>query len=632
MMGKNHKLPAVIGMVTMLGGAGATLAPLSAQADLTGFVENASYYRKDHGVSKFRTRIQLEGEKQLGDVGFFSNATINGTFRASYDGVYDINSDEWGDEAGGSVTIESIEPGLPNQVPYGSGLADLSAVPGNPSHTPGPNDGLIVLGDPLYDPNGGVSFGVPVRPCDVDSRGCLDDYMDLSENELRYPEFNDRADFIRELYLDGSIYFDSGDELNLRIGKQQVIWGRTDLFRVLDVINPVDYSVNNIYDELEDIRIPMWMVNAEYRMGPTGSFDDLNFSMVWNFDKFRPHNLGQCGTPNNILGASCFFRGMKSLWDNGGTVSNFANGTIATEFPSHTIGIRDVEEYEWNLSNTQFGMKVEGVYGDLGFSLNAMHYRSQLPSLRGGIPADNPFVPGTDYQQWPYLIAFDIHFPRVTMLGGSIDYYSQAIDTVFRVEVAHTSGEEFANGLDPDLFSESDVVRYVIGVDKNVFIRSINPNRAFLLSAQIFGQHLLDHQEETAPLGKVGMPDWEENWTATFLIKGWWMNDRLSPQIIAAHDFRANASVIAPSIDWLINDSWQIVFGANIKFGSGPESYEDCRTCNPFPPYTATPLHDGGAPGSIGLGGLEPLGRFRTGPIGMAADEDEVQLTIRYRF
>ncbi len=49
----------------------------------------------------------------------------------------------------------------------------------------------------------------------------------------------------------------------LKLGKQQVVWGRTDLFRVLDVINPVDYSRNNIYDELPDIRIPMWIAQAE---------------------------------------------------------------------------------------------------------------------------------------------------------------------------------------------------------------------------------------------------------------------------------------------------------------------------------------------------------------------------------
>ncbi len=167
----------------------------------------------------------------------------------------------------------------------------------------------------------------------------------------------------------------AGDnEVNFRLGKQQVIWGRTDLFRVLDVINPVDFSRNNIYDELEDIRIPMWMLTTDFRFGPTGAFDDFNAQIVWNFDKFRPHNLGQCGTPNVILDAGCFFRGMVNLWDNGGTVANFAPfdpanpslGLLATNFGPQTIGIRNVNMPEWSLSNTQLGIKFEGVLGDLG--------------------------------------------------------------------------------------------------------------------------------------------------------------------------------------------------------------------------------------------------------------------------
>jgi hypothetical protein len=37
-------------------------------------------------------------------------------------------------------------------------------------------------------------------------------------------------------------------------------------------------------------------------------------------------------------------------------------------------------------------------------------------------------------------------------------------------------------------------------------------------------------------------------------------------------------------------------------------------------------------PGSIGVGGIEPLGRFRAGPIGTAWKENEVHLTLRYKF
>lgn len=619
--------------LALLGGSSLALTPLTSvmaeeEMQFTGFYENATFVRDSAGLSKFRNTVQVNADKKFGTLGQlnFNNVAFHGTFRGTYDGVYDLNSSEYGSGAGGAVNLENNIAGAGSTVPHGGGIRPPGTFFGF-NDARNPNEGMIVLGENLHKTRGGVAFGVPVRPCDKDSRGCIDDYLDYSSNDLRFPEFNERLDFIRELYVDFDNELPNGDILSWRLGKQQVIWGRTDLFRVLDVINPVDFSRNNIYDELEDIRIPMWIAKADWRMGAGEVFDDLNLSFVWNFDKFRPHNLGQCGQPNSILDAGCFFRGMNNLWENGGTVANFAGGNIATDFGPGQIGIRKAHMPSWSLSNSQFGIKLEGVYGDFGFSLNALTYRSQLPSLRGGIPAQNAFTGETAV--WPSLIAFDIHFPRVNLIGGSMDYYSQAIDTVFRFEVAHTEGEEFANTLQSRLFSESDVTRYVIGADKNIFIPFLNPGRAFLFSGQLFGQHIHEHQLEDRPLGKAGMPDWEQNWIGTLLVKGWWMNDRLSPQIIVAHDFKAQATAIAPSVEYLFSDNLKIVAGANLKVGRGAREFDDCRSCNPWDPFTSYGLPEGV---SAGLSGYEPLGRFRAGPIGMAQKEDELQLTLRYSF
>lgn len=592
--------------------------------EVNGFVENATYQRSGIGLSKFRNTAQIEFRKQLGDMGGMSGVGLNGTFRATYDAVNDIN-DHFGDSAGGAVQMENIGGG--NSVPFGGGIV----LPGGDfDSVANPNQGLQLLGADLHPTAGGVGMAVPVRPCDKDSRGCIDGYMDADSNELAHPEFNDRLDFIRELYLDGSYQTADGGDWSFRVGKQQVIWGRTDLFRVLDVLNPVDYSRHNIYDELEDIRIPMWMATAEKHFGATETFDDLNLQFVWNFDKFRPSNLGQGGSPYAILDAGNFFRAMNNCWENGCTVANFAGGALATDFPKNVIGIRKAHMPGWSFDNTQFGIKLEGQYHDMGFSLNALTYRSHLPSLRGGIAADNPFTPAVESQAYPYLIAFDIHFPRVNLIGGSLDLYSDALKSVFRFEGAYTSGEEFANTLRPELYSESDVLRYVIGVDRPTFIPFLNKDRAFLLSAQLFGQYLVDHERAKVNGIKAGIPDFEHNHIATFLIKGWYQNDRLSPQLIVAHDFGARATTLAPSVDWLINDNLRLTVGANIKVGDSAQSFDDCRACNPFPPFTGA-----GAAGDLALrnlAGYEPLGRFRAGPIGMAQNEDEAQITLRYRF
>lgn len=652
--------------------AAASLVPATASAqssewDVSGFAESALYVREGIGVSKFRNTLQLEASREFGNVGPFSNFTVAGVLRGSYDGVYDI-TDEYGKGSGSALNFTSV--GVPAQTlspcqtgaipslttPYGSSpISSGFPIVLPPGCDPAvfipsafgfdtninPNSGLAFLGRNLHGANSGVILAYPTQPCDIDPRGCIDGYLDFTENQLKFPEFNDELDFIRELYIDGTLPVgDGGTELGIRLGRQQVVWGRTDLFRVLDVINPVDYSRHNIYDELEDIRIPQWMVNAELRFGATGPFSDLNLSGVYNFDKFRPNNLGQGGTPYSILDAGSFFRAMNTCWEVGCTVGNFAGGGVTTDFGPGQIGIRRANVPD---GHDQFGVKLEGVVNEIGFSLNYAEYHSQLPTLRGGIPAQNSFT-GQPDTVWPYLIAFDIDFPEVKLYGGSLDIYNDALGVAIRLEGAYTTGEEFANTLQERLFSESDVLRYVVGVDRTFFVPGMPSNSGLLVSGQVFGEHILDHQlEETAGsslgipgFGPAGIPNWKDNWTSTLLLRQPFKNGLVNAQVITAYDIRAKAGAVAPSVEWLISDSWKLTVGANLKFGKGAFAFDDCRTCNPWTPFTATPLHPvvGGLPqpGTVGLSGFEPLGRFRQGPLGSALTEDEVQVTIRYRF
>jgi len=619
------------------------------QVDVT--YENHTVHRENAGLAKFRNTLQAEFDKKAGD-----GWTLHGIMRGSWDGVYRMNSSEYGKDAGGPIVIENrfngSQAGLPPpayapqyQTPtvgYGSGFPIFGAGTGNLT-----NDGLRVLGDRWHSTDGGVAFAVPVRPCDVDSRGCRDfgGYGNQKLNELEAPEFNDRLDFIRELYVKKTFGLGDGKDLFLKVGKQQVVWGRTDLFRVLDVINPVDFSRNNIYDELSDIRIPMWMVQAEYRMGASETMQDRNFQVVWNFDKFRANNLGQCGTPNVILDAGCFFRGMANLWDNGGTVANFAGGVLATDFGPHQIGIRNVHLPDWSLGNTQLGAKYEGVTADgLSFSLNALTYRSQLPSLHSinGHGTVNPFTGGTNGLTGPTgtgapvsgLIAFDMYFPRVNLVGGSMDFQIPSAGASVRMEGAYTQGEEFSNTARSELYSKNDVFRAVIGIDRPTFIPFISETSATLISGQLFYQHIFNHEWHQAPIGPVGMPDWENNFIGTLLVKGFLRNGSISPQVILAHDFQARATAIAPQLEWNYTNNLKLTIGANYKLAEGRDrwKFDDCRSCNPYDPFTSANPGVQGVGQSYGLGGMEPLGRFRAGPIGAAFKENDLFVKLNYKF
>ncbi|HEY8857693.1 MAG TPA: DUF1302 family protein [Rugosibacter sp.] len=679
--------------IVSLGLAAATIAPQafgqeslpalgegSSPWNVDVFYENATYFRgKDNtgntvGLSKFRNTLQAEADKKLSD-----GWSFHGIFRGTYDGVYQLNKDEYGKNAGGAVSLESSLIGI--STPYGRSPLNYATVaaigypgsggntfgfnsttPGtiaNPSSGAGavplpytPNQGLRLLFDRWGSNPNGVQVAVPVRPCNIDSRGCTDfgGYGDKKQSELESPEFNNKLDFIREFYVRKNFNLDDGKQVFVKLGKQQVVWGRTDLFRVLDVINPVDYSRNNIYDELEDIRIPMWILQAEYRMGASDSFQDRNVSVVWNFDQFRPNNLGQCGTPNVILDAGCILRGFKSLWDNGGSVGNFANivppapgqpsgpgngAFLAADFGPHTVGIRNVDLPDWSFKNTQLGIKWEGVTaGGFSFSLNGLTYRSQLPSLHQfNTGVTNPFTGAI--VDTSNLIAFDLVYPRVGLLGGSADFQIPDANLAVRLEAALTHGEEFANTAQASGYSKNRVFRSVIGLDRPTIIPWINEAEATLFSAQLFYQHIFDHELRDGPYGKVGMVDWANNFTGTLLIRASLMNARLIPQVIMARDFKAHAFALAPSLGYRYSDNLSFNVGANFKFRADQQrwQFDDSRSQNPFGPFTSYPGNVSPfTPGSAGLGGLVPLGAFRAGPIGAAWREDEIQFSMKYKF
>lgn len=54
------------------------------------------------------------------------------------------------------------------------------------------------------------------------------------------------------------------DDITLTLGAQQLNWGRMDILRVTDVINPVD-THDLFYEELPEAKLALWMANLEWQ-------------------------------------------------------------------------------------------------------------------------------------------------------------------------------------------------------------------------------------------------------------------------------------------------------------------------------------------------------------------------------
>ena len=63
---------------------------------------------------------------------------------------------------------------------------------------------------------------------------------------------------LKEAYLDAGFF---EDRLFLRLGKQSIVWGKTELFRTTDQFNPQDLALSSL-PNLEESRISLWAARA----------------------------------------------------------------------------------------------------------------------------------------------------------------------------------------------------------------------------------------------------------------------------------------------------------------------------------------------------------------------------------
>ena len=85
---------------------------------------------------------------------------------------------------------------------------------------------------------------------------------------------------LREAYVDIGLGL-----MDLRLGRQQVVWGEADGIRVLDVVNPMEYREFILADYV-DARIPLWMARGHIYAG------EYTFDIVWIPD-YEPARLAQ---------------------------------------------------------------------------------------------------------------------------------------------------------------------------------------------------------------------------------------------------------------------------------------------------------------------------------------------------
>jgi hypothetical protein len=183
--------------------------------------------------------------------------------------------------------------------------------------------------------------------------------INARENELRFDCLDNAHDwcFVRELYLDVE-YKDTF----VRFGRQQIVWGKTDAFRLQDIVNPIDLGYHNVFPELEDRRIPQLGVDVIQGLPDVGDVQDVSLEVAWILDKWKPLQFGQCGE------AYAYTIACQARADAGAhQLFNFA--------------LAKVKERKWRIENTEVGARLEfrTPRPSVSFSLSAFYGFQDLP-------------------------------------------------------------------------------------------------------------------------------------------------------------------------------------------------------------------------------------------------------------
>jgi hypothetical protein len=90
---------------------------------------------------------------------------------------------------------------------------------------------------------------------------------------------------LREAYVDLTL---ADVPLSFRFGRQQVVWGESDQFRLMDIINPLDITWHLQQEDWDKIRIPLWMIKGIWDLGDIGPVTNAFAEVVWNPGDFSP--------------------------------------------------------------------------------------------------------------------------------------------------------------------------------------------------------------------------------------------------------------------------------------------------------------------------------------------------------
>jgi len=307
--------------------------------------------------------------------------------------------------------------------------------------------------------------------------------------------------FLRETYIDTSV-----GNLELRLGKQNIIWGEMVGLFFADVVSARDQR-DFILPDFEIIRIPQWAARVEY-------FGEKSHAEVIWLPYPDIDDIGKQGAE--------FF-----------PFQIFAPAGFSQQF-------NDEHRPDNNLKNSNYGARVSTLRN--GWDLSAFYYRST--------DVNATFYRDVTLSPTPTLV-FTPRHDRIWQAGATLakDFGS----VVAKAETVYASGRYFnvTRLTEPTGVVTQDTLDYVLGLDFTL-------PKETRLNLQYFQRVFFKHDPDLLQDRREG--------GVSLLLSGK-IGASLEPEFLIIQSVNRNDSLMRPKLGWIPARNWRVTFGVDIFTG-----------------------------------------------------------------
>ncbi len=314
---------------------------------------------------------------------------------------------------------------------------------------------------------------------------------------------------LREVYMD--MYFNNFD---LRIGKQQVVWGKADGVFITDIVSPLNLS-EFLLPDFDEIRTGVIATKLDYYIG------NSTLEAIW-----IPQFTSTVSPDAN------------SIW----AVQSDYTVTPTFDWSKSTINP--------SLENSELFIKWSAMTSKVDFEIMGGYTWNDTPTLhiQKEFGINNTTTPAS-----PVLTGLTVtpEYHRLNVVGGS--FSTEIKGVIFRGEGAYYNGTYFQteDPLATDALTQKDYLNYVFGLDFNI--------GSVKFSTQFIQKYILDYNND--------MSDKEFQNTATFMAHYDMMRETLHIELFSYIGLTDNDALFRPKITYDFDDSFSILLGSNIFVG-----------------------------------------------------------------